>query len=68
MKNCVFVESQLIAIDPGTLYDSTGDLYVRVYVKYKVTANNLDIDHDEILYGEDTTLIDLKSGEWREGI
>ena len=67
-KNCVILESQLISIDPGTLYDNARNLYVRVYVKYKVTANNVNVNQDGILYGDYTTLTNLKSGEWREGV
>lgn len=66
-KNHVVVEYEHIAIDPGTLYYSVSSLYVRVYVKYRVTADNINVDHSEILYGHTTNLKNLKNGEWRYG-
>ncbi|MDD4113797.1 MAG: hypothetical protein PHC56_12335, partial [Herbinix sp.] len=66
-KNHVIVEYEHIAIDSGTLYDSVRSLYVRAYVKYRVTAENINVDHSEIIYGHNTYLEELKNGEWRNG-
>lgn len=66
-KNHIVVESEHISIDPGTIYESEGRLYIRSYVKYRITADNIDTDHYELLYGKNNNLIGLKNGEWRYG-
>ena len=66
-KNHVVVEYQHIAIDTGTIYDSVGNLYVRVYVKYKITADTINASSDELLYGNSTNLINLENNKWRDG-
>lgn len=66
-KNRVIVECEHIAIDKGTLYETVGSLYVRAYVKYKITAGNINVDHSELLYGDNTFIKDLENGKWRYG-
>jgi len=64
-KNKVIIESDIIAVEPSTLHYSTG-LYVRVYLKFKVQADNLT-DMQNVIYG-DTNLVNLKNNTWHYGI
>lgn len=66
-ENHVIVENKLITIDPGSMYYSNSSLYVRAYVKYRITADNIDVNQDLLLYGVYNNLIGLKNGEWRDG-
>ncbi len=65
-KNKVKIESEIISVEPSTLYYSTG-YYMRVYAKFKVTSPNFDKIKDDIIfygYGSDTK--PLKEGKWME--
>ena len=64
-KNHVIVECEHVAIEPGTLYKSINGLFVRVYVKYKITADNINVHPEELLYGDMTYLKGLENGKWR---
>lgn len=66
-KNKVVVESERISIEPSTIYDSRGRLYVRVYVKYRVTAKDMNAPSNELLYGEYNSILETKNGVWRYG-
>jgi hypothetical protein len=69
-KNHVVVESQIISVEPSTLYEYYGDYYVRVYAKYKVTADTVKVaDDNELIFGSinSTYLVNLKNNEWRYG-
>ena len=69
-KNCVIVESKLISVEPSTMYYYFGDYYVRVYAKYKVTADTLDVEDDcELVFGHmSTTCLNyIENGEWAYG-
>lgn len=67
-KNHVVIESKRIAIDPNSLYYEGGSLYVKAYVKYRITADSIDVDQDYLLYGLHNDLQGLRNGEWRTGI
>nr|WP_308743351.1 S-layer homology domain-containing protein [uncultured Anaerocolumna sp.] len=65
-KNKVKIESEIIAVEPSTMYYATG-YYMRVYAKFKVTSLNFDKVKDDIIfygYGSDTK--PLKEGKWME--
>ncbi|NLP16043.1 MAG: S-layer homology domain-containing protein [Clostridiales bacterium] len=66
-KNHVIVECEHVAIEPSTLYKCIGGLYVRVYVKYKITAKNINAPSEELLYGDMTYLKGVENGKWRYG-
>lgn len=62
-KNKVIVESKRIAVEPGTLYECRGSLYIRAYVKYRVSAKNINEPSDELIYN---SWFDIKGdGKWR---
>ncbi len=69
-KNRVIVESKLISVEPSAMYYFDGSFYVRVYAKYRVTADTLDVKEDhELVFGDwaVTNLIGLKNNEWTYG-
>ena len=66
-KNKVIVESERIAVEPSAIYDSRGFLYVRTYVKYKITAKNVNVDPGELIYDASSLIKNIKNGEWRYG-
>ena len=66
-KNKVVVDSERIAVEPGAIYDSRGYLYVRTYVKYKITAKNVNVDPGELIYDASSLIKNIKDGEWRYG-
>lgn len=65
--NSVIVESSIIAVEPSTFYID-GDYCIRAYVKYKITAKNINARQSQLLYSQYPVLDNLKSGVWREGI
>lgn len=65
-KNHVVVELDKIAIDPGAIYESRGYLRVRAYVKYRVTADNLKVPSEQLIFNSE--IKNLIKGEWREDI
>ncbi len=67
-KNKVIVESKIISVEPSTLYEYDGVYYLRTYVKYKISAQNINVNHDNLLYSNTVYLQDLVNGDWREGI
>ena len=65
--NKVVVESSIIAIEPSVFYED--DHYcMRAYVKYKITAKDINVEQYQLLYSQYPALDNLKSGAWREGI
>ena len=66
-KNQVVVESEMIAVEPSTMYDSRGWLYVRVYVKYKVTAKSINVSPDQLIFNASSSIKNLKNDQWRYG-
>ena len=65
-KNKVKIESEIISVEPSTLYYSDY-YYVRVYAKFKVTSPNFDkIKDDIIFYGYVSDSKPLKEGKWME--
>ncbi len=54
-------------MEPGAIYDSRGYLYVRTYVKYKITAKNVNVDPGELIYDASSLIKNIKDGEWRYG-
>lgn len=65
-KNHVVVELDKIAIDPGSIYESRDYLYVRVYVKYRVTANEINVPSNQLIFN--TNIENLKINAWKESI
>lgn len=65
--NKVIIESKIIAVEPSTFYED--DSYcMRAYVKYKITAKDINVKQSQLIYAQYPYLENLKSGEWREGI
>ncbi len=65
--NKVVVESSIISVEPSTLYDDN-DYCMRAYVRYRITATDINVKQNKLLYSQYPFLEDLKSGEWRDGI
>lgn len=63
-ENHVVVESKQIAVEPSIIYYKYDLLLVRVYVKYRITAD--DITAGKLVYGSNS-FIGLKNGKWRYG-
>lgn len=64
-KNKVVIESDIIAVEPSTLNLSSG-VYVRVYLKFKVKAENMK-DLNDAFYGN-TEFVNLKYNQWHYGV
>lgn len=65
-KNKVKIESEIIAVEPSTMYYATG-YYMRVYTKFKVTSPNFDkIKKDIIFYNYVSDTKPLVEGKWME--
>jgi hypothetical protein len=67
-SNHVIVESSIIAVEPSTLYHFYSDYYMRAYVRYRITAKNINTDQYQMIYTQYPALDNLKNGEWRTGI
>ncbi len=65
--NHVIVESSIIAVEPSVFY-FFGDYFIRAYVKYRVIADDINVDQNKLIYSQYPNLDNLKRGEWREGI
>ena len=65
-KNHTVVELDKIAIDPGAIYESRGYVYVRAYIKYRITADNMSVPSSQLIYN--SNLKNIENGEWREDI
>ena len=57
----------MIAVEPSTMYDSRGWLYVRVYVKYKVTAKSINVSPDQLIFNASSSIKNIKNDQWRYG-
>jgi len=66
-QNKIIIKSQIISVEPSTMYDSLG-FYVRVYVKFKVTSENASIKQKDLIYGDFINLYNLKKDTWFEGV
>lgn len=65
-KYKIIIESEIIALEPSTLYYSKG-YYLRVYAKFRVKSPNFNLIKDDIIYGG--YLSDVKpliEGKWME--
>lgn len=66
-KNHVVVESSIISVEPSTFYED--DLYcMRAYIKYRITADDITVKQNQLIYAQYPALNNLKSGVWRSGI
>ncbi len=66
-ENKVIIESSIIAVEPSTLY-LDGEYCMRAYIKYRITAKDLNVKHSKLIYAQYPQLDNLKNGTWREGI
>jgi len=65
-KYKVKVESECISVEPSTLYESRGVLYIRAYVKYRVTTSDLNASDNNLIYGASSNIKkNLKNGQWK---
>ncbi len=65
-KNKIIIESEIIALEPSTLYYSSG-YYIRVYAKFRVKSPNFNSIKEDIIFGG--YLSDVKplvEGKWME--
>lgn len=67
-NNRVIVECEKIAFDSSSIYENRKHIYIKVYVKYRIIADNVNVESNQLIYGEYNSLNNIKSGEWREGI
>ena len=67
-NNRVIVECERIAFDSSSIYENRKHIYIKVYVKYRIIADNVNVESNQLIYGEYNSLNNIKSGEWREGI
>lgn len=65
--NKVIVESSIIAVEPSTLYEDN-DYCMRAYVRYRITAKDINVKQSRLIWTQYPQLKNLKSGVWREGI
>lgn len=63
--NKVSVESSIIAVEPSSLYHDLGGYCMRAYVKYRITAKDISVKQNRLLWCQYPMLDNLKSGEWR---
>jgi hypothetical protein len=66
-SNKVIIESSIITVEPSTLYYNNG-YHMRAYVHYRISAKNINVPHNKLLYSQYPYFKNLISGEWREGI
>jgi hypothetical protein len=65
--NKVIVESSIIAVEPSTFYKD--DNYcMRAYVKYRITAEDMNVYQNRLVFASYPYFRNLKSGKWRTGI
>jgi hypothetical protein len=67
-KNKVIIESKVISVEPSTLYYYGGCYYMRAYLKYRITAKDINSDEYKLFPVFLVSLDNLKSGKWREGV
>lgn len=71
LKNKTIVESSIVATDRSTLYYSRGNLYFRVYVKYRINSalDTTQIRLSPIVYTnfEFADYSNVILGKWRDG-
>ena len=65
-KNHVVVEVDKIAIDPGAIYEVRGNLRVRAYVKYRISADDINVSSNQLIFN--SSIKNFKNGKWREDI
>lgn len=66
--NKVIIKSSNIVVEPSIFYLDGGEYCMRAYVRYNITANNIQIDNHSLLYAQLLDLINIDNGKWREGI
>lgn len=66
-KNQVIIQSEIIAVEPSTLYYSTG-FYVRAYVKFKFVSAKDFSNPDSLIYGGFYSKNKIKKGTIFESI
>lgn len=66
-ENKVIVKSSIIAVEPSTFYKDN-DYCMRAYVRYKITAKNINVNQNTLIYCQYPYFKNLKSGDWRTGI
>jgi hypothetical protein len=66
-NNHVIVKSSIIAVEPSVFYDDNG-YCMRAYVRYKITADDITVKQNRLIYTQYPALDNLKSGVWRTGI
>lgn len=61
------VKSRRISVEPSTLYESSGFLFVRVYVDFYISASSIPINQCEgLIYSDGTYVKNLKLNGWNQ--
>jgi hypothetical protein len=69
MKNKVVVKSSKIVVEPSTFYESiTHETFLRVYAKYKITATNINVNQNNLIFGDYIWIKNLNKDKWIEGV
>ncbi|QHQ62869.1 hypothetical protein Ana3638_20525 [Anaerocolumna sedimenticola] len=67
-KNKIIIQSQIISVEPSTLYKKGAGYYVRAYVKFKLTYSGTKMTSDELISGDNVLLNGLKKNIWFDGV
>lgn len=67
-KNKIVIQSKIVAVEPSTMYLDGAHFYVRTYVKFKVSFAGDRIKQDDLFYGRNTKMYDIKADKWFTGV
>ena len=67
-KNKIIVKSNVISVEPSTLYMMGAGFYVRAYIKFKVTYSGTKLTHEDLICGDLIWMPKLKKDTWHEGV
>lgn len=67
-KNKIIIKSDIISVEPSTLYMKGAGFYVRVYVKFKVSFECDRIPQEDLIYGDKILLNNIKRDKSFEGV
>lgn len=72
-KNKVIIQADKVVVEPSTLYMGASGFYVRCYVRFKVSADEIfdcmsNEQHKMIYCGRESMYLKLKNGIYYEGV
>ncbi|BCN30248.1 hypothetical protein [Anaeromicropila herbilytica] len=69
MQNKVIIKSAKVVVEPSTLYESmTHVTFLRVYAKFKISADNFNMDHNKLIFGDYVWIKKITKNVWIEGV